>query len=111
MVVALTALRPLLRKITNAISTSVLSSDGQPRNKTGTAIQSRQNPIYKGGSGSYWKGANKIYGRQVVATGPDLAGSEAELNTDNSNGIMMTHQVTVSSETLPGIAFRHTEEV
>ncbi|CAG7560586.1 unnamed protein product [Fusarium equiseti] len=78
MIVALTALRPLLQKFTNHASTSSDDRTGPTRNST------------------YWPGSNKIPRRHVVQVGSEsLAGSETELNT-MSGGIMMTHQVTVS---------------
>jgi len=78
MIVALTALRPLLRKFTNHPSTSSDDRTGPTRNSI------------------YWPGSNKIPRRHVVQVGSEsLAGSETELNT-MSGGIMMTHQVTVS---------------
>jgi hypothetical protein len=78
MIVALTALRPLLQKFTNHASTSSDDRTGPTRNSI------------------YWPGSNKIPRRHVVQVGSEsLAGSETELNT-MSGGIMMTHQVTVS---------------
>ncbi|KAK6723816.1 hypothetical protein SNK03_002620 [Fusarium graminearum] len=85
MIVALTALRPLLRKMTNSVSTSSDDRSGNPSRKTGLTRNS-----------VYWPGGNKIPRRHVVEVGLEsLAGSETELNTMN-RGIMMTKQVTVS---------------
>ncbi|KAG8357681.1 hypothetical protein FVEN_g4427 [Fusarium venenatum] len=85
MIVALTALRPLLRKMTNSMSTS---SDDRSRNP------SRKTGLTRGSM--YWPGGNKIPRRHVVEVGSEsLAGSETELNNMN-RGIMMTKQVTVS---------------
>ncbi|KAL6921140.1 hypothetical protein FSST1_005166 [Fusarium sambucinum] len=85
MIVALTALRPLLRKMTNSISTSSDDRSGNPSRKTGLTRGSM-----------YWLGGNKIPRRHVVEVGSDsLAGSETELHNMN-RGIMMTKQVTVS---------------
>ncbi|KAM0405789.1 hypothetical protein ACHAQC_000878 [Fusarium culmorum] len=85
MIVALTALRPLLRKMTNSVSTSSDDRSGNPSRKTGLTRSS-----------VYWPGGNKIPRRHVVEVGSEsLAGSETELNTMN-RGIMMTKQVTVS---------------
>jgi hypothetical protein len=85
MIVALTALRPLLRKMTNSQSTS---SDDRSRS------QSRKTGLTR--SSIYWPGGNKIPRRHVVEVGSEsLAGSETELNNMN-RGIMMTQQITVS---------------
>ncbi|EKJ76073.1 hypothetical protein FPSE_03845 [Fusarium pseudograminearum CS3096] len=85
MIVALTALRPLLRKMTNSVSTSSDDRSGNPSRKTGLTRSS-----------VYWPGGNKIPRRHVVEVGSEsLAGSETELNTMNK-GIMMTKQVSVS---------------
>jgi hypothetical protein len=85
MIVALTALRPLLRKMTNSMSTSSDDRSGNPSRRTGLTRSS-----------IYWPGGNKIPRRHVVEVGSEsLAGSETELN-NMSHGIMMTKQVTVS---------------
>ncbi|UZP35046.1 hypothetical protein NXS19_002862 [Fusarium pseudograminearum] len=82
MIVALTALRPLLRKMTNSVSTSSDDRSGNPSRKTGLTRSS-----------VYWPGGNKIPRRHVVEVGSEsLAGSETELNTMNK-GIMMTKQI------------------
>ncbi|KAG5656976.1 hypothetical protein KAF25_011145 [Fusarium avenaceum] len=99
-VVALTALRPLLRQISNTISTSATMSDARSRVPTTIVGQSRRPSMYTAGSGHYWQGSNNRN-----AKGSDfMTGSETQLN--NTNGILMTHQVSVSSETIHDMAHR-----
>lgn len=99
-VVALTALRPLLRQISNTISTSATISDARSRAPTTIVGQSRRPSMYTAGSGHYWQGSNNRN-----AKGSDfMTGSETQLN--NTNGILMTHQVSVSSESIHGMVHR-----
>jgi hypothetical protein len=99
-VVALTALRPLLRQISNTMSSSCTISDARSRGPTTIVRQSRRPSMYTAGSGHYWQGS-----KSRNAKGSDcMTGSETELN--NTNGILMTHQVSVSSETIHGMVHR-----
>ncbi|RGP77938.1 hypothetical protein FLONG3_3895 [Fusarium longipes] len=92
MVVASTALRPLLRKMSNI---SMLSSHERSRNhQAGPVHQLHDNGIGTIGSGPYWNRRNKQRRNS-------LSGSETELNT--MNGIVLTQQVMVSRETIVAI--------
>ncbi|KAL6921248.1 hypothetical protein FSST1_005274 [Fusarium sambucinum] len=90
MVVASTALRPLLRKMSNI---SMLSSHERPPNHQLGHLRQPQNVgIGTIGSGTYW---NRRRRRD------SLSGSETEINP--TNGIILTQQVMVSRETIVAI--------
>ncbi|KAF4332821.1 hypothetical protein FBEOM_13379 [Fusarium beomiforme] len=98
-VVALTAVRPLLRKLTNLKSTTLLTSEDRSGIQAALSNRSRKPGNFMGGSGIYWQGTGKSHHGHAEAMGPEsLAGSETELN--NMNGIMLTQQVVVSRETI-----------
>ncbi|KAF4452202.1 hypothetical protein F53441_4941 [Fusarium austroafricanum] len=99
-VVALTAIRPLLRKLAN-LKTTDLSSSGRSGQLTGQMNYPRQIGNYTGGSGVYWQGMGKNHHRHAEARGSESpAGSETELNNMRGGGILMTHDVIVSRETI-----------
>ncbi|KAG8357825.1 hypothetical protein FVEN_g4316 [Fusarium venenatum] len=96
MVVASTALRPLLRKMSNI---SMLSSHERPPNHQLGHLRQPQNVgIGTIGSGTYW---NRRRRRD------SLSGSETEMNP--TNGIILTQQVMVSRETIVAIPEVHEE--
>ncbi|KAH7174071.1 uncharacterized protein B0J16DRAFT_325548 [Fusarium flagelliforme] len=85
MIVALTALRPLLRKITKQ---TIISSSDRSRS------HSRKTPRTRGST--YWPGSTDVSRRNMVDVGVEsFAGSEMELHTMN-DGITMTQEVHVS---------------
>lgn len=101
MVVALTALRPLLRKISHMLNTSINSSDYRsdyrgtstdPRSRTARSKATRTQ-----GSGAYWR---SITGTQRNGAGEDDHGSEVELNVVESGKVLKTQEIRISSETL-----------
>ncbi|KAF5975884.1 hypothetical protein FCOIX_7421 [Fusarium coicis] len=98
-VVALTAVRPLLRKLTNLKSTTLLTSEERPGDQAIPSNRFRKPGTFTGGSGVYWQGTGKNHQRHAETMSPEsLAGSETELN--NMNGITLTQNVTVSRETI-----------
>ncbi|WKT47225.1 hypothetical protein QSH57_012130 [Fusarium oxysporum f. sp. vasinfectum] len=98
-VVALTAVRPLLRKLTNLKSTTLLTSEDRSGVQATPSNRSRKPGNFTGGSGFYWQGTGKNHQRHAETMGPESsASSETELN--NMNGITLTQNVTVSRETI-----------
>lgn len=98
-VVALTAVRPLLRKLTNLKSTTLLTSEDQSGVQAIPPNRSRKPGTFNGGSGVYWQGTGKNHQRHAETMSPEsIAGSETELN--NINGITLSQNVTVSRETI-----------
>jgi hypothetical protein len=98
-VVALTAVRPLLRKLTNLKSTTLLTSEERSGDQAIPSNRFRKPGTFTGGSGVYWQGTGKNHQRHAETMSPEsLAGSETELN--NMNGITLTQNVTVSRETI-----------
>ncbi|KAG8676512.1 hypothetical protein FPOAC2_02613 [Fusarium poae] len=96
MVVASTALRPLLRKMSNI---SMLSSHDRPQNHQLHHLRQPQNMgVGTIGSGTYWNRRRKR---------DSLTGSETEINV--TNGIVLTQQVMVSRETIVAIPEVHEE--
>ncbi|EXK33713.1 hypothetical protein FOXG_02885 [Fusarium oxysporum f. sp. lycopersici 4287] len=96
-VVALTAVRPLLRKLTNLKSTTLLMSEDRSGVPAIPLNRSRKLGGFTGGSVVYWQGTGKSHQRHAEPM--DLegsAGSETELN--NINGITLTEHVIVSRE-------------
>ncbi|KAL7757381.1 hypothetical protein ACKLNR_011908 [Fusarium oxysporum f. sp. zingiberi] len=96
-VVALTAVRPLLRKLTNLKSTTLLMSEDRSGVPAIPLNRSRKLGGFTGGSGVYWQGTGKNHQRHAEPM--DLegsAGSETELN--NINGITLIEHVIVSRE-------------
>ncbi|QPC68006.1 hypothetical protein HYE67_010237 [Fusarium culmorum] len=94
MVVASTALRPLLRKMSNM---SMLSSHERSRHHQAGPVRPAQNfGVGTIGSGTYWNRRRKK---------DSLSGSETEINT--TNGIILTQQVMVSRETIVAIPEVH----
>ncbi|EKJ72980.1 hypothetical protein FPSE_06876 [Fusarium pseudograminearum CS3096] len=94
MVVASTALRPLLRKMSNM---SMLSSLERTRHHQAGPIRPAQNMgVGTIGSGTYWNRRRRK---------DSLSGSETEINT--TNGIVLTRQVMVSRETIVAIPEVH----
>lgn len=96
-VVALTAVRPLLRKLTNLKSTTLLMSEDRSGVPAIPLNRSRKLGSFIGGSGVYWQGTGKNHQRHAERM--DLegsAGSETELN--NINGITLIEHVIVSRE-------------
>ncbi|CAF3577933.1 unnamed protein product [Fusarium graminearum] len=94
MVVASTALRPLLRKMS---SMSMLSSHERSRHHQAGPIRPAQNMgVGTIGSGTYWNRRRRK---------DSLSGSETEMNT--TNGIVLTQQVMVSRETIVAIPEVH----
>ncbi|KAH7008613.1 hypothetical protein EDB80DRAFT_840983 [Ilyonectria destructans] len=86
MIVALTALRPLLRKIAYMLSSNMTSSDTKSghriyslEHQSRTKVSSAR-PV----SGSYWRNGGKTYQSRVVATHHDPTGSQVELNNIGS---------------------------
>lgn len=100
MIVALTALRPLLRKIAYMLSSNITSSD----TKSGHRIYSLEHQSRTKASsarpvpGSYWRNGDKTHQSRVVATHQDPTGSQVELNNIDSGKIIKTEEVFVSSE-------------
>jgi hypothetical protein len=98
-VVALTAVRPLLWKLTNLKSSTLLTSEDRSGIQAIPSNRSRKPGKFSGGSGVYWQGTGKNHHRDAEAMGPESsAGSEMELN--NINGIRLTQHVIVSRETI-----------
>ncbi|KAF5651821.1 hypothetical protein F25303_3863 [Fusarium sp. NRRL 25303] len=96
-VVALTAVRPLLRKLTNLKSTTLLTSEDQSGIPAVPSNRSRQPGTFTGVSGIYWHATGKSQQRYCEAVDPEIsAGSETELN--NINGNTLTGHVMVSRE-------------
>ncbi|KAH7227549.1 hypothetical protein BKA60DRAFT_590948 [Fusarium oxysporum] len=96
-VVALTAVRPLLRKLTNLKSTTLLMSEDRSGVPAIPLNRSRKLGGFTGGSVVYWQGTGKNHQRHAEPM--DLegsAGSETELNT--INGITLTEHVIVLRE-------------
>lgn len=100
MVVALTALRPLLRKISHMLNSSISSSDYRsghrgtstdPRSRT-----ARSKSTHTQGSGAYWR---NITGTQRKGADEDDNGSEVELNDVKSGGVLKTREIRISIET------------
>lgn len=95
-VVALTAVRPLLRKLTNLKST-LLTSEDQSGIPAVPSNRSRQPRTFAGVSGIYWHATGKSQQRYGEAMDPEIsAGSETELN--NINGNTLTGHAMVSRE-------------
>ncbi|KAH7313878.1 hypothetical protein B0I35DRAFT_480524 [Stachybotrys elegans] len=98
-IVAMTALRPLLKKLTRMISTGLTSSG----NKSGYEIsslenQSRRKTAYGTDTSRFWKNGESTHRSRVIATQRDeLNGSEVELN---EGVIMRTEEVSISSEAI-----------
>ncbi|KAF5590831.1 uncharacterized protein FSUBG_10695 [Fusarium subglutinans] len=95
-VVALTAVRPLLRKLTNLKSTTLLTSE----DRSGVQVIASNRylkPGHTAGSyGTYWQGTGESHPRHAEGMGPEsLAGSEMELNS--MNRMTLTQNITVSS--------------
>ncbi|VTT58851.1 unnamed protein product [Fusarium fujikuroi] len=98
-VVALTAVRPLLRKLINLKSTTLLTSEDQSGVQAIPPNRSRKPGTFNGGTGVYWQGTGKNHQRHAETMSPEsIAGSETELN--NINGITLSQNVTVSRETI-----------
>ncbi|KLO83785.1 uncharacterized protein LW93_569 [Fusarium fujikuroi] len=98
-VVALTAVRPLLRKLINLKSTTLLTSEDQSGVQAIPPNSSRKPGTFNGGTGVYWQGTGKNHQRHAETMSPEsIAGSETELN--NINGITLSQNVTVSRETI-----------
>ncbi|KAL6404543.1 hypothetical protein AUP68_13936 [Ilyonectria robusta] len=96
MVVALTALRPLLRKISHMLNSSISSSDYRsgyrgtltdPRSRT-----ARSKSTHTQGSGAYWRNITRMQHE-------DDNGSEVELNNVKSGGVLKTREIRISIET------------
>ncbi|RBQ77416.1 hypothetical protein FVER14953_01734 [Fusarium verticillioides] len=97
-VVALTAVRPLLRKLTNLKSATFLTSEDQSGVQAIPSNRSRKPGTLTGGSGVYWQGTGKNRQGLAEIMGPEsLAGSEMELN--NMNGITLAQDIMASRET------------
>lgn len=100
MIVALTALRPLLRKIAYILSSNITSSDTKSVHRIySLEHQSRKKarsarPV----SGSHWRNSNKTHQSRVIAIHQDQTGSQVELNNIDSGKIIKTEEVFVSSE-------------
>ncbi|CVK91302.1 uncharacterized protein FMAN_09445 [Fusarium mangiferae] len=96
-VVALTAVRPLLRKLTNLKSTTLLTSQDQSGIPAVPSNGPRKPGAFTGVSGIYWHATGKSQHRYGEAMDPEFsAGSETELN--NINGNALTGHVMVSRE-------------
>ncbi|KAF5699360.1 hypothetical protein FMUND_14794 [Fusarium mundagurra] len=94
-VVALTAVRPLLRKLTNLKST-LLTSEDRSGVQAIPSNRSRKPGTFTGGSGVYWQGTGKNHQRHAETMRPESsAGSEMELN--NINGISLTQNCGASN--------------
>ncbi|KAH7018781.1 hypothetical protein EDB80DRAFT_869471 [Ilyonectria destructans] len=103
MVVALTALRPLLRKISHMLNSSISSSDHKsgyrgtstdPRSRT---ARLKSTYTHTQGSSAYWR---KIPGTRYKGADEDDNGSEVELNDVKSGGVLKTREIRISIETL-----------
>ncbi|KAH8733912.1 hypothetical protein BGZ61DRAFT_491420 [Ilyonectria robusta] len=86
MIVALTALRPLLRKIAYILSSNITSSDTKSvhtiyslEHQSRTKARSAR-PL----SGSHWRNSNKTHQSRVIAIHQDPTGSQVELNNIDS---------------------------
>ncbi|KAL6402030.1 hypothetical protein AUP68_14494 [Ilyonectria robusta] len=100
MIVALTALRPLLRKIAYILSSNITSSDTKSvhtiyslEHQSRTKARSAR-PL----SGSHWRNSNKTHQSRVIAIHQDPTGSQVELNNIDSGKIIKTEEVFVLSE-------------
>ncbi|KAH8738390.1 hypothetical protein BGZ61DRAFT_526370 [Ilyonectria robusta] len=98
--VALTALRPLLRKLAHIINSSINSSDYKSGYRgTSTDARSRTNrskATHTQGSGAYWRTGTQTKGGVFK----DDAGSEVQLNDLKSGRVMKTEEIRISVETL-----------
>ncbi|KAK7408066.1 hypothetical protein QQX98_009781 [Neonectria punicea] len=99
MVVALTALRPLLRKIAHMINSSVNSSDYKSWYR-GTSSDTRSRTTrskatHNQGSGIYWRSGTGTQTRGVMV---DNNGSEVQLNNITSGKVMKTEEIRISTE-------------
>jgi hypothetical protein len=101
MVVALTSLRPLLRKLAHMINSSVHSSDyksGTPgyRSTDPRSRTARSRANHTQGSGAYWR---SVTGTQHKVN-DDMNGSEVQLNEIKGGKVLKTEEIRISSETL-----------
>ncbi|CAI6023858.1 unnamed protein product [Clonostachys chloroleuca] len=101
-VVALTALRPLLRKIAQLVSGTTSDSDQRYYGTYGasTTVRTRtgkSKPTHTQGSGVYWR-THSVTGNNAV---DDNESDEVELRPIKPNQIMQTREVTISSEAAP----------
>ncbi|CAH0041662.1 unnamed protein product [Clonostachys rhizophaga] len=101
-VVALTALRPLLRKIAQLVSGTNSDSDQRYYGTYGasTTVRTRtgkSKPTHTQGSGIYWR-THSVTGNNAV---DDNESDEVELRPIKPNQIMQTREVTISSEAAP----------
>ncbi|KAM5343667.1 hypothetical protein ACJ41O_012204 [Fusarium nematophilum] len=110
MVVALTALRPLLRKISSMISTTLSSNDPTSGYRISSINRSHKQTIGGGGHDAYWRNENGTHRSHVLAAmpGESPTGSEVELN--DVTGILKTQQVSVSSETISDRDIRQADD-
>ncbi|KAH6886884.1 hypothetical protein B0T10DRAFT_539133 [Thelonectria olida] len=106
MVVALTALRPLLRKISSMISTSVSSSDNKSGYKL-PSLEQRTQPkacVVRPESMIYWRSGEGSFHSRVVTTRPgESTESQVELNNLNRDKIIKTEEVLISREAYPNL--------
>lgn len=101
MVVALTSLRPLLRKLAHMINSSIHSSDyksGTPgyRSTDPRTRTARSRANHTQGSGAYWR---SVTGTQHKAN-DDINGSEVQLNEMKGGKVLKTEEIRISSETV-----------
>ncbi|KAF7555330.1 hypothetical protein G7Z17_g2246 [Cylindrodendrum hubeiense] len=100
MLVALTALRPLLRKMAHMLNSSINSSDYKsgyrstdPRSRT-----TRSKVTHNQGSGAYWRSTSRTQNHGVLE---DDNGSEVQLNELASGKVMKTEEIRISIEMYP----------
>ncbi|KAH7145958.1 hypothetical protein B0J13DRAFT_442618, partial [Dactylonectria estremocensis] len=113
MIVGLTALRPLLRKIAHKLSSIFAGSDTGFSHK----ILSREHQTWtktksaRPGEGSYLRNADTSFQSRVVATRNDSTGSKAELNETESGKITKKEELFIVSRAnrdLNAVAFQKT---
>ncbi|KAH7116295.1 hypothetical protein EDB81DRAFT_767332 [Dactylonectria macrodidyma] len=108
-VVALTALRPLLRRISHMLNSSMSGSNRRsgyvgtstdPRSRT---ARSKSTHTHTQGSSAYWR---NILGTRYKGANEDDNGSEVELNDVKSGGVLKTREIRISIETLSQDGYR-----
>ncbi|KAJ4324098.1 hypothetical protein N0V84_004064 [Fusarium piperis] len=101
MVVALTALRPLLRKISHLLNYSLNSSGYESRDigtSTGSRFKATRSKATQSQNRTYWR---NITGTQQNGAGTDDNGSEVQLNELKPGQVLKTEAIRISSESYP----------
>ncbi|KAH7162042.1 hypothetical protein B0J13DRAFT_600778 [Dactylonectria estremocensis] len=101
MLVALTSLRPLLRKLAHMLHSSINSSDyitGYRGNSTDPRSRTaRSKAPHTQGSGAYWRNGTGTKAQSVLG---DENGSEVQLNEIKTGKVTKTEEIRISIETI-----------